>query len=352
MTPLQRQDFIDTINGKDTDLYYLKNNGMSVAITNYGGRIVSLTVPDKNGGITDVVVGFSSLKDYINSTELYFGALIGRVGNRIAKGKFSIDGVEYTIDVNNPPNGLHGGKPGFQDVVWDAVQLNDSTLQLTYLSKDGEAGFPGNLHVKVVYSITSENELKIGYKATTDRKTLVNLTNHAFFNLNGEGNGAILNHLLQLNADEFTPVDATLIPLGEIVTVKGTPFDFLQPETIGARIEADDVQLRHGNGYDHNYVLNAPVDGDMCHAATVTGDQSGIVMDVFTVEPGIQFYSGNFMQGRNTFKSGIKDDFRTAFCLETQHFPDAPNQKTFPSILLEPGETYRTHSIYKFSAKK
>ena len=350
---LQEQNFIDAINGKATNLYFLNNKeGMSAAITNYGGRIVSLTVPDKNGNMTDVVVGFQSLKDFINSTEPYFGALIGRVGNPIAKGMFSIEGEFYTLDINNAPNALHGGKPGFQDVVWDAVQLDDATLQLSYFSEDGEAGFPGNLNVKVTYAIEPGNELTISYEAFTDKKTVVNLTNHAFFNLNGEGSGTILNHMLQINADAFTPVDDTLIPSGKIVAVEGTPFDFLQPVAIGARIEADDVQLHHGKGYDHNYVLNAPVDGNMRHAATVTGDQSGIVMDVFTVEPGLQFYSGNFMQGKNTFKSGEKDDFRTAFCLETQHFPDSPNQKTFPSILIEPGETYQTCSIYKFSVKK
>ena len=350
---LHKQNFTDTINGKATDLYYLKNKeGMVVAITNYGGRIVGLMVPDKNDSLRDVVVGLKSVNDYIHSTEPYFGASIGRVGNRIAKGKFSIDGENYTLAINNPPNSLHGGIPGFQNVVWDAVQLNDSTLQLTYLSVDGEAGYPGNLNVKVEYAIDSQNELKISYEATTDKKTVVNLTNHAFFNLNGEGSGTILNHLVQINADGFTPVDSTLIPLGEIVTVKGTPFDFLQPATIGARIEADDIQLHNGKGYDHNYALNAPADGNLRHAATVIGDQSGIIMDVFTVEPGLQFYSGNFMQSLNTFKSGVKDVFRTAFCMETQHFPDSPNQKAFPSILLEPGELYQTYSIYKFSVKK
>ena len=350
MTQLQKENFIDTIDGKATDLYLLKSrDGMTVAITNYGGRIVGLTVPDRNDGITDVVVGFRSVQEYIHSTEPYFGALIGRVGNRIAKGKFSIDGESYSVDINNAPNALHGGKPGFQDVVWDAVQLSDSRLQLTYLSPDGEGGFPGNLQVKVMYVVNSENELIISYEATTDRSTIVNLTNHAFFNLNGEGSGDVLNQLLQLNADGFTPVDSTLIPLGEIAAVGGTPFDFLQPTTIGARIEAVDVQMRYGKGYDHNYVLNAPDEGDLHHAATATGDQSGIIMEVFTTEPGIQFYSGNFMQGKNTFKSGSKDDFRTAFCLETQHFPDSPNQESFPSILLKPGEVYSSCSVYKFS---
>jgi aldose 1-epimerase len=343
-----RKDFQDSIDGKKTDLYILKNTaGMTAAITNYGGRLVSLLVPDKNGKLTDVVVGFSSVQDYINSTEPYFGATIGRVGNRIAKGKFSLDGKQYTLFTNNGPNTLHGGKKGFQAVVWDATQPNDSTLALHYLSKDMEEGFPGNLDVKVTYSLTADNGFKCEYKATTDEKTVVNLTNHAFFNLNGEGSGTINNHILQINANRYTPVDSTLIPTGKIEPVAGTPFDFTKPTTIGARIEENNEQLKYGKGYDHNFVLN-PHSG-MKHAATVRGDQSGIQMDVYTEEPGLQFYGGNFMQSKNTFKSGKKDDFRTAFCLETQHFPDAPNQPSFPGIVLEPGKTYHTISVYKFS---
>lgn len=343
-----RKDFQDSIDGKKTDLYILKNTaGMKAAITNYGGRLVSLLVPDKNGKLTDVVVGFGSVQDYVYSTEPYFGATIGRVGNRIAKGKFSLDGKQYTLFTNNGPNTLHGGKKGFQAVVWDATQPNDSTLELHYLSQDMEEGFPGNLDVKVTYSLTADNGFKCEYNATTDEKTVVNLTNHAFFNLNGEGSGTINNHILQINANKYTPVDSTLIPTGKIEPVAGTPFDFTKPTTIGARVEENNEQLKYGKGYDHNFVLN-PHRG-MKHAATVRGDRSGIQMDVYTEEPGLQFYGGNFMQGKNSFKTGKKDDFRTAFCLETQHFPDAPNQPSFPGVVLEPGQTYHTVSVYKFS---
>lgn len=349
---LGRSDFQDTVDEKPTDLYVLKNNnGACVAITNFGGRIVSLVVPDKSGKPTDVVVGFKSLKDYVASTEPYFGALIGRVGNRIAQGKFTLDGKTYTLFTNNGPNTLHGGKKGYQDVVWDAKQLNDSTLELGYLSKDGEEGFPGNLTIKVVYTLQSDNGLKIDYTATTDQKTVVNLSNHAFFNLNGEGSGTINDHILQINADKYTPVDATLIPTGKLEPVAGTPFDFTKPVSIGSRIDTiKNEQLKNGKGYDHNYVLN-PEFKSGAAVATVTGDKSGITMHVYTTEPGLQFYGGNFMQSKNTFKSGAKDDFRTAFCLETQHFPDAPNQKKFPSIELEPGKEYRTTSTYQFSVK-
>ena len=349
-----RNGFIDTIDGKPTDLYLLKNStGSTLAITNYGGRFVGLLVPDKNGKLQDVVVGFKTLQEYINSTEPYFGATIGRVGNRIAKGKFSIDGKEYTLFTNNGPNTLHGGKKGFQYVVWDAQQPNDSTLVLSYLSKDGEEGFPGNLDVKVTYGLNQRNEVTMDYEASTDKKTIVNLTNHAFFNLNGEGSGTINNHLLQINADAYTPVDATLIPTGKIEPVAGTPFDFTKPMSIGSRLDTvANVQLRYGKGYDHNFVLRSNTPAGIHPAATIVGDQSGIVMEIATMEPGLQFYGGNFMQSQNTFKGGSKDDFRTAFCLETQHFPDAPNQPSFPAILLEPGKPYLSSSVYKFSVQQ
>lgn len=343
--------FKDTLNGKEINLYELTNSKNAKAtFTNYGGRLVSLMVPDKAGKLTDVVVGFGSIADYLKSTEPYFGATIGRYGNRIAKGKFTLDGVEYTSSLNNGKNTLHGGKNGFQSVVWDASQPDKSTIVFTYLSKDGEEGYPGNLKAKVTYSLTDDNELKMEYEATTDKKTVVNLTNHAFFNLNGEGSGTILNHVVQINADTYTPVDETLIPLGDLPSVKGTPFDFNKPTTIGARINEDNVQLKNGKGYDHNFVLNKSNSG-LNHAATVVGDKSGIQMDIYTQEPGLQFYSGNFMKGKNTFKNGSKDEFRTAFAMETQHFPDSPNQSTFPSTVLNPGEKYHTVSVYKFSVK-
>jgi len=349
---LDSTKFQKEIDGKKTNLYVLKNkNNMQAAFTNYGGRLVSLLVPDSSGKLVDVVVGFDSVEGFEKSTEPYFGATIGRYGNRIAKGKFSLDGKQYTLFTNNGQNTLHGGKKGYQYVVWDAAQPNPQTLVLIYLSKDGEEGFPGNLNVKVTYSLTDDNELKMDYEATTDKKTVCNLTNHAFFNLNGEGSGTILGHVLQIYADQYTPVDTTLIPLGKNVVVKGTPFDFTTPETIGKRIEENNDQLKAGKGYDHNYVLNGTKGLGMTHAATVKGDKSGIVMDIYTQEPGLQFYSGNFMQSKNVFKGGAKDDFRTAIALETQHFPDSPNQPSFPSTVLNPGQTYKTSSIYKFASK-
>jgi aldose 1-epimerase len=348
-----KSTFDSTVDGKAIHLFTLSNpRGMKAGITNYGGRIVSLQVPDKDGKPTDVVVGFASLNDYINSTEPYFGASIGRVGNRIAKGSFKLDGTEYKLFTNNGPNTLHGGKKGFQAVAWDAVQSNDSTLELTYVSPDMEEGFPGKLTAKITYLLTNDNGLHISYEATTDKKTVVNLTNHAFFNLNGEGSGTINGHKLQINAEKYTPVDSTLIPTGKIESVAGTPFDFRVPTAIGKRVEDKNEQLAFGKGYDHNYVLHTKDNQQWTKAAVVEADKSGIVMEVYTVEPGIQFYGGNFMKGMNRFKSGSKDDFRTAFCLETQHFPDAPNQPTFPSIVLEPGKNYKTHSLYLFSVRK
>lgn len=348
-----KSGFEDTVDGKPVSLYILKNGaGMTAAVTNYGGRLVGLLVPDKSGKPTDVVVGFKSVGEYINASERYFGGTIGRYGNRIAKGRFTLDGKTYTLFQNNGPNTLHGGKKGYQDVVWDATQPSDSSLVLTYLSKDGEEGFPGNLNVKVVYTITSQNELRLDYEATTDQKTVVNLTNHAFFNLNGEGSGTINNHVLQVAADRYTPVDSTLIPTGELAPVEGTPFDFRTATAIGARVDQDHPQLKPGKGYDHNFVLRAGKGAGLAHAATITGDQSGITMDIYTVEPGLQFYGGNFMQSQHTFKGRGKDDFRTAFCLETQHFPDSPNQPSFPSTELNPGQTYKTTSVYRFRTVK
>jgi aldose 1-epimerase len=350
---LTSKAFQRTVEGKNTDLYILKNkNGVEAYLTNYGARIIGLKMPDKNGVQTDVITGFSGIDQYIESTERYFGATIGRYGNRIAKGKFTLEGKTYTLSLNNGVNSLHGGKKGFQDVIWDASPLDEQSIEFSYLSKDMEEGYPGDLKVKVVYSLSDENELKINYEATTDKKTVVNLTNHAFFNLNGEGSGTILNHLLQINAALYTPVDSTLIPMGKHEPVEGTPFDFRKFSTIGQRITDDNVQLNNGKGYDHNYVLNEKNDQEMPLAAIAIGDKSGITMEIFTTEPGLQFYSGNFMKSKNTFKGGSKDDFRTAFCLETQHFPDSPNQPTFPSTVLNPGDKYTSSSIYKFSLKK
>ncbi|TRW24757.1 galactose mutarotase [Flavobacterium zepuense] len=351
-THLKKEDFDATVDGKNVSLYYIKADKITVAFTNYGARIVGLWVPDKDGKMTDVVVGPNSTKAYQNSTEVYFGATIGRVGNRIAKGTFTFDGKTYHIPLNNDKNSLHGGKKGFQGIVWNVQQPNEKTLVFTYTSPDGEEGFPGTLNVKVTYSVDDTQNLKMEYEATTDKKTPVNLTNHAFFNLNGEGSGTVLNHKVKINADKYTPVDDGLIPLGNLAAVAGTPFDFTDFHTIGERVEANDKQLKNGKGYDHNFALKTGAANAMNEAATVVGDKSGIVMKVTTQEPGLQFYSGNFMQGKNTFKSGAKDDFRTAFAMETQHYPDAPNQKDFPSIILEPGSTYHTVSDYHFSTEK
>ena len=342
--------FKTILQNKATSLYVLKNkHGLTAAITNYGGRLVSLLMPGKGKGLIDVVVGFDSVKGYETSTEPYFGATIGRYGNRIANGKFMLDGKAYNLSKNNGPNCLHGGIAGFQSVVWDAKMINSQTLELTCLSKDMEEGFPGNMQVKVIYSITEANEFKCDYYATTDKRTVINLTNHAFFNLNGEGSGTVLNHIVQIFANQYTPVDSTLIPTGIQESVSGTPFDFTKPIKMGARINDANEQLHNGGGYDHNFVLDGPRIDGMVHAAKVTGDKSGIMMDVYTMEPGLQLYSGNFMKSENTFKGGSRDDFRTAFAMETQHFPDSPNQPSFPSTVLEEGKVYHTVTVYKFS---
>lgn len=350
---LSESSFQKIIEGKKTDLYLLKNkNHALAAFSNYGGRIISLMIPDISGKLTDVVVGLPGVEEYQQSTEPYFGAIIGRYGNRIARGKFSLDGKDYSVPLNNGSNALHGGKKGFQDVIWDARQLDDQTLEFSYLSKDMEEGFPGNLQVKVRYTLTDSNELKIDYEARTDKKTVINLTNHAFFNLNGEGSGSILDHHLQIMSDQYTPVDSTLIPTGKLESVQGSPFDFRASTRIGNRIDANNTQLKNGKGYDHNFVLNIDGGKKMKLAAIAEADRSGIIMEVWTTEPGLQFYSGNFMEGKNTFKGGSKDDFRTAFCLETQHFPDSPNRPEFPGTVLKPGEVYKSSSAYLFKLKE
>ena len=347
-----RSDFRDSLDGKATDLFFLRNQrGMQAAITNYGARLIALTVPDSNGKFMDVIVGSDKMSEFKQGKEAFFGAIVGRYANRIAKGKFKLDGVAYNLAINNAPNHLHGGIKGFGSVVWTPGAATDSSLVLTYFSKDMEEGYPGNLNVKVTYTLKDDNSLQIDYEATTDKKTVVNLTNHSYFNLNGQGSGSILNHLLMINADHYTPVDSTLIPNGKIELVSGTPFDFRKPAAIGSRINEDHIQLKYGKGYDQNFVLNPGKTAALNLAAQATGDQSGIVMEIFTKEPGVQFYTGNFMAGANTVKSGKKDDYRTAFCLETQHFPDSPNQPLFPSTALEPGKTYQTSTVYKFSVK-
>ena len=348
---LKASDFQKTIDGKVTNLYLLKNDKIKVYITNYGGRIVSLLTPDRYGQMGDVVLGFKSIDDYLSANGPYHGALIGRVGNRIAKGKFTLDGKTYSLPINNNENHLHGGPEGFNNQVWEVKAVNQSSISMNYFSKDGEMGYPGNLDVQVKYSLNNENELLISYKATTDKSTPVNLTNHAFFNLAGEASGTINDHLLRLNADYFTPVDETLIPLGENRSVEGTPFDFRIPKTIGRDLNQQNTntQMNYGGGYDHNFVLNKENDREMSLAGYVIDPKTGRRMDIFTEEPGIQFYGGNFMDGSDIGKYGKKFLYRESFALETQHFPDSPNQPSFPNIILLPGEIYQTKSIYKFS---
>lgn len=325
------------------------DNGMSMVVTNLGGRIVSLNVPNKNGDKVDVVLGYDSLKEYLADGS-YFGSLIGRFGNRIANAKFALDGKEYQLAANNGKNSLHGGPGGFHNVIWNGEPFQsegNDAVELTYFSKDGEEGFPGNLSVKVTYTLTAQNEVIIDYEATTDKPTIINLTHHSYFNLAGAGNGDILNHLIEIFADRFTSINNELIPTGELPSVVGTPFDFTAQHSIGERINADDEQLRFGKGYDHNFVLNKPKADTLTLAARVTEPTSGMVMEVFTTEPAIQFYSGNFLDGK-LGKGGKSYGYRSGFCLEAQVFPDAPNQKKFPSPVLKPGETYRQRTVYMF----
>lgn len=342
-----------TADGKSIDIYSIRNSkAVEVRITTFGGTVVSLKVPDKSGNLDDVVLGYDSLGEY-ETAKGYLGALIGRYGNRIGKGTFSLDRKEYKLAVNNGANHLHGGLKGFDKVVWTAnasIQADGPHLELTYLSRDGEEGYPGNLNVKVEYILTDSNELKIVYSATTDKPTIVNLTNHSYFNLAGAGKGSILDHQLTLNADRFTPTDNGSIPTGELRRVKGTPFDFTKSTAIGARIDQDDEQLKFGNGYDHNFVLDKNGD-DLSLAATVYEPTTGRLMEVFTTEPGVQFYTGNFLDGSSKGKGGRTYPRRSGFCLETQHFPDSPNKPKFPSVVLRPGETYSQTTIYKFSVR-
>ncbi len=342
--------FEQVVEGKDVSLFILKNEQMSVSITNYGARIVSIVVPDMKETLKDVVLGFDNLEGYMTGDETYFGATIGRYGNRIANGKFTLEGETYTLPVNNGPNHLHGGLKGFSRVVWDVERVSDEAVELSYFSKDGEEGYPGDLNVKVTFTLTKENEVKIEYKASTTKPTVINLTNHSFFNLNGLGTGTIYNHSLQVNADHYVPVNENLIPYGQTHTVESTPFDFRIAKTIGKDIFDEHEQLKFGNGYDHTFAFENS--GALSKVSTALGDQSGIVMDTYTSEPGMQLYTGNFLESNHTLKNGSKDEFRGAFCLETQHFPDSPNQSSFPSAVLQPDGMYESVTIYKFSVNK
>jgi len=341
--------------GKQVMLYTLTNsNGLVAKITNYGGIMTELWVPDKSGKLGDIVLGYDEVDEYIKETP-YFGALIGRYGNRIGKGKFMLDGVEYQLATNdNNINHLHGGIKGFDKVVWDAKEIeadNGVGLELSYLSKDGEEGYPGNLKVKVVYMLTNDDELTVEYEATTDKTTVCNLTQHNYYNLGGHNSGTILDHELTLNADSFTPTDDGLIPTGEISPVEGTPMDFRKATAIGARVNTDYEPLKFGLGYDHNWVLNKDKQGEMTLAAKVYEPKTGRTMEIWTDQPAIQFYCGNFLDGSNVGKGGVAYQHRTGFCLETQHYPDSPNHSDFPSTVLKPGEKYHTKTVHKFYAK-
>ena len=346
--------FGTTPDGETVDVYTLTNpQGMEVRAITFGGIITSLRVPDRQGRFDDVALGFDNLDSYLKNPP-FFGAIIGRYGNRIAKGRFTLDGKTYTLAINNSPNHLHGGNKGFDKVVWKAESFkkeNAAGVVFTHTSPDGDEGYPGALSVRVTYTLTSDNKLEVEYEATTDQATPVNLTQHTYFNLAGDGSRDVLDHVVTIHASRYTPVDSTLIPTGELASVEGTALDFLIPTAIGARIGSNDSQLRYGNGYDHNFVLDRTTEG-LVPAARVVEPVSGRVLDVSTTEPGMQFYTGNFLDGSLTGKAGHVYRQRMGFCLETQHFPDSPNQPAFPSTILRPGETYRSKTVFSFSVGK
>lgn len=350
---INRADFQTTLDNKKTDLFLLSNdNGIEISVTNFGGRVVEIWAPDRNGQFEDIVLGHDHIDKYVNYTgERFLGATIGRYGNRIAKGKFTLDTKKYQLPVNDGPNSLHGGFKGFDMVVWDAEQPDSQTLLLKYYSQDGEEGYPGNLTVTMKYHLTESNEFIITHEATTDKRTVVNLTHHSFFNLHGAGNKDINDHILMINADKFTPVDFTLIPTGIIQSVENTPMDFRKPTVIGLRADDDFEQLRFGKGYDHNWVLDRKTTHDIELAASVYEPASGRYLEVWTTEPGIQFYGGNFFDGSEIGKNRKSYGYRASLALETQHFPDSPNHPNFPSTVLNPGETYKHTCIYKIMIK-
>lgn len=349
---VRRDAFGTTADGKAVEIYTLTNaNGIEVRAITYGGIITSLKVPDRSGRVADVVLGFDSLDGYLKGHP-YFGAVIGRYGNRIAKGRFTVEGRTYTLATNNAPNHLHGGNKGFDKAVWSAAAVpGQSAVAFTRISPDGEEGYPGNLTVRVTYTLTDKNELVVDYHATTDKATPVNLTHHSYFNLAGDGAGDILGHELTIDADRYTPVDATLIPTGALAPVQGTPFDFRKPTRIGDRIDQPHEQLKNGKGYDHNWVLTRPEAG-LRPAARLRDPASGRTLDIATTEPGMQFYSGNFLDGTLTGKAGHIYKHRAGLCLETQHFPDSPNQPKFPSTILKPGQEYRSKTVFTFGVAR
>ena len=350
---LTKSDFGKTPQGVPVDRYTMTNkHGIEISVITYGARVMAIKTPDRNGNFADIVLGFDTLDGYLG-TNPYFGAVVGRYGNRIAKGHFKLDGKEYKLAVNNGPNALHGGLKGFDKVVWTARDASNAggtpAVELTYLSKDGDEGYPGNLNVTVKYTLTDDNEVQIDYTATTDKMTVTNITNHSYFNLSGAGSGDILGHEIMLNASRFTPVDAGLIPTGDLKPVALSPFDFTKPMAIGARInDTSDEQIKFGGGYDHNWVLDNPKPGELGIAAELRDTKSGRLLQVSTTQPGVQFYTGNFLDGTITGKGGKVYGKRAALCLETQHFPDSPNHPEFPTTTLKPGETMKSKTVWKF----
>ena len=344
---VSKQEFGKTDIGTPVEIYTLKSKAVEVRIMTYGGIVVSLKAPDKSGKVSDIVLGYDTLEGYLSGNKAYFGAIVGRYANRIAKGRFTVDGVSYQLPTNDGPNALHGGTRGFDKLVWKAKQIPNG-VELSHVSPDGDMGYPGTLTARVRYTL-QENTLRIEYTATTDKATVVNLTNHSYFNLHGQGNGTILDHELKINASHYTPVDPTLIPTGEIAPVEGTPFDFRKMTTIGARINESDEQLKRAKGYDDNWVLDNQ--GQFAKAAELYDPSSGRVLQVWTDQPGIQFYTGNFLDGTIKGKNGNVYPYRSGMCLETQHYPDSPNQKSFPSAELAPGKTYHTVTEFRFSTR-
>lgn len=346
-------NFNKQIDGKETMLCILTNSkGAELSITNYGAKIVSLMVPNRDGEFVDVVTGHNTIDEYLTSEEPYFGAICGRYGNRIAKGKFILDGILYDkLAINNGPNSLHGGIKGFNSVVWDLKQIDQQTVELKYTSIDGEEGFPGNLNTTVTYHLSNDNEVIITYQATTDKPTILNLTNHSYFNLSGQGNPSVYNHSLMINADYYLPTDETAIPYGPKEKVEGTPMDFRTPHEVGERIEEEFEALKFGKGYDHTYILNKENENELSFCARCSSPITGIVMECYTTEPGVQLYTGNWMTGNFVGKNGQRYPARAALCLETQHFPNSPNNPDYPSVTLRPDDTFRSQTIYKFSVE-
>ncbi len=351
---LKRENFQTTVDGKKTDLFILKNeSGSEVAITNYGGAIAAIMVPDRDGNYANVIQGFDNVNKLIEGSEPYLSTLIGRFGNRICKGKFQLNGKKYELFTNNGPNSLHGGKRGWNAKVWDAIQMNSRELSLTYVSPYGEEGYTGEVKCHVTYTLTDDNELVINYLAVTNKRTIINLTNHGFFSLAGIANPTptIDNVICEINADFYLPIDETSIPTGEILKVEGTPFDFRKPKAFGLEINADNEQIKNGSGYDHNYVLNKNEEGELSFAAKITEPVSGRTMEVYTTEPGMQLYTGNFLSGFE-IQNGATAPRRSAVCFEAQHFPDSPNRPYFPSCVLRPNDKYKQTTIYKFGVDK